>query len=80
MTASNEEAGAGTQCLGIAAAFGDVLGQRAVRVDAADIQRAIWQRAECAAAAEIGNLEPDALLGADAHHREVAVECGASLL
>ncbi len=75
-----EEAGAGTQCLRIAAAFGDVLGQRAAGVDAAHIQRAVRQRAECAAAADVGDLEPDALLGADAHHRDVAVGCGASLL
>jgi hypothetical protein len=49
-----------------------VLGERAAGVDAARIQGAVGQRAESSAAADIGDLEPDALLGADAHHRDIA--------
>ena len=68
------------QRLGIAAALGDVLGQRATGVDAAHVQRAVRQRAERAAAADIGDLEPDALLGADAHDGEVAIQRDAGAL
>ena len=61
------------QRLRIAAAFGDMVGQGAAGIDSADLQRAVGQRPEAAAAADVGNLEPDAFLGADAHHHDVAV-------
>ena len=71
---------AGAQGVRVAAAVGDVLGQCAVGVDAPHIQRAVRQRAKRAAAADIGDLEPDALLGADAHDGEVAFERDAGAL
>ena len=75
-----EEAAPGTQRVRIAAALGDVFGQRAPGVDPPHIQRAVRQRAESAPAADIGDLEPDALLGADAHHRQVVVQRDAETL
>ncbi len=65
-------AGAGAQRVGVAAAFGDVVGQGAAGVDTADVQRAVGQGAEAAAAADVGDLKPDAFLGADAHDDDVA--------
>src|SRR6202020_1256792 len=49
-------------------------------VDAPHIKRAIRQHAECAAAADIGDLEPNALLGANAHHCKVAIQLDARAL
>src|SRR5690349_16938791 len=54
-----EETRAVPERLRIATALGDVLRQRATGVDATDVQSAIRQHAECTAAADIGNLEPD---------------------
>ena len=57
-----------------------MFGQRAAGVDPPHIQRAVRQHGEGAAAADVGDLEPDALLGADAHHREVVVQRDAGAL
>ena len=73
MRAGSKWRAPGAQRLGVAAAFRDMVGQRAAGIDAAHIQRTVRQRAEAAAAADIGNLEPDAFLGANAHHHDVAV-------
>ena len=56
----------------VAAAFGDVFGQGAPGVDAPHVERPVRQGTERAPAADVGNLEPDAFLGADAHDGEVA--------
>ncbi len=47
-------------------------GECAAGVDPPDRQRAVGQRTERAATADIGDLEPDALLGANAHDRQIA--------
>ncbi len=75
-----EGTGTGAECIGITAAVGYVFGQCPIGVDAAHVERAIRQRAECAAAADVGDLEPDALLGADTHHGEVAIQRDAGVL
>ena len=68
-----EMAGAGAQGIGVAAALGDMVSQGAAGIDAADVQGTVGQRAQAAAAADVGDLEPDAFLGADAHHDDVAL-------
>ena len=75
-----EEAAAGTQHVGVAAAVGDVFGEGTPRVDPAHVQSTIRQRAKRSAAADIRYLEPDALLGADPHHRKVARQRDAEAL
>src|SRR5579871_4705496 len=59
------------QCLGIAAALRNVFRERAASVDPAHVQGTVRQRAERAAAADIGYLEPDAFFRADAHDDEI---------
>ncbi len=67
-----EAALAAPQRLGIAATAPDMVGEGAAGIDAFGLQRALGQRPEGAAAADIGDLEPDALLRAHPHHRQVA--------
>ena len=56
----------------IAAACVDVVGEPAAVIDPPRLERAVGQGAQGRAAADIGDLEPDALLGADTHHGDVA--------
>ena len=51
---------------------GDVAGEIAPGVDPLRVEGAVGQCAQRRAAADIGNLEPDALFGAHAHHGDVA--------
>ena len=67
-----EMAPARRQRVRVAAAVPEVVGQRAAGVDATRLQRPVRQGAQRAAAADIGHLEPDALLRPDAHHDDVA--------
>jgi hypothetical protein len=63
----------------VAAAFCDVLGQGAPGVDAPRVERPVRQGTERASAANVGDLEPNAFLGADAHDGEVAGQGDAAL-
>src|ERR1700712_3328894 len=54
-----EMADAGAQCLRGAPTVGDVIGQGAAGIDAADVECAIGQSTQAPTAADIGYLEPD---------------------
>ena len=70
-----EMAGPGAECFGIATGGGDVVGEGAAGINPPDIQCTVGQRAQAAATADVGHLEPDAFLGPDAHHDDVAFGC-----
>src|SRR6202042_3305367 len=67
-----EVALAAAQGVRVAAALGDMFGERAAAVHAPDVERAIRKHAKGATASKIRYLEPDALLGANGHYRDVA--------
>ena len=62
------------------AAFSHVFGKRAARVDALGLERSRRENPEGRAAADVGDLEPDTLLGPDCRRRDVAVRPQAELL
>ena len=67
-----EEARSGAQRVRVTTTVGDVLGEHAAGIDPAHVERAIRQHPERAATADIRNLKPDALFGANAHDCEIA--------
>ena len=61
-------------------AFGHVLGKGATRVDALGLERSCREDPEGRAAADVGDLEPDALLGPDCRGRDIAARPQPELL
>src|SRR5688572_10225579 len=64
----------------VGAAFGHVLAKGATRVHAPGFEGPCRQHAEGRAAADVGDLEPDAFFGADRRGRDVAVRLQAEAL
>src|SRR3954454_22912710 len=71
---------AAAQRVRVATALCNMVCEASTGIDAGDLERPIWKRAESSTAADIGDLEPDALLGPHPHDRDVTFGREAQML